>query len=129
VKLTDFLFCEFAFLDRFGRLCAIGITPEIVAPRLPIGIAKAMIVARTVAEKSDTARMAKVGLKISVNGRWGQPESTDGIQIIQQPGFMFIVFRLFMVEHAGRYEFAVLLDGKFAGSMKLDVRIDSGDGP
>ena len=123
MRLTDFIFCEFAFLDQYHRLCAIGITPEIVVRALPIGVPRGTIVARIQRENDTNARKVTVGLKMSVNGKGAQPTSTEGIQFIQERDHIFVVLRSFAIHVPGIYEFEVLIDGKAVGKLRLPVRV------
>src|SRR5262245_27257381 len=71
--------CELAFIDRFGRLCLIGVTEHFAVPSLPLAVRQLMIAARVSGVQQ--GEVVPIGVNMKTPGGRNSSPSANGYEI------------------------------------------------
>jgi hypothetical protein len=115
------LLCDHAFFDQYGRLCVAGVTHLMTLPRLPMATRELVLVGRLRAEQGERLQ-ASVQIT-QPGGASGVPSEEGAVQIEAIAGHLIATIRNLPLPQEGVYTFKILLNGRLAVSVPLDVRV------
>lgn len=123
--------CELAFIDKYERLCIVGVTTRFAVPSLPIAVRQIMIAAR-IADYQPADTFA-VGVTIAMpDGRGMSPNQTDCMDISIEGEYLLITLRDIPLSEEGVHTFEVSIGDHAPVKLEFLVglvpkRIDSTD--
>src|SRR5262245_19756729 len=97
--------CELAFIDRFGRLCLIGITERFAVPSLPLAVRQLMIAVRISGIKQ--GEVLPIGVSMNTPGGRSSSPSTNGYEINVVNEYALITLWDIPLTEEGTYRFSV----------------------
>jgi hypothetical protein len=98
--------CELALVDKFDRLCMIGVTTRLPAPSIPLFLRQLMIAARIADVQPDQPLGVGVSM-ITPSGRWLTPDQDDGFDVRVDAEYILLTLRDVPLSEEGLYRFEV----------------------
>ena len=112
--------CETAFLDRYDRLCLIGVATHFPVPSLPLAVNQLMIAAHMVDVRPDDE--FDVGVSVTTpNGLCVTPDASDGFDVKVAGEYVLITLRQMPLTAEGVYRFLVSVGA--APPVTLDIPV------
>jgi hypothetical protein len=119
--------CELAFIDKYDRLCMIGVTTRFAVPSLPLLVRQIMIAARI-----DDVRPGDgfaVGISMTTpSGGVVVPNRNDGFDISVAGEYILITLRDVPLSQEGHYRFEVSINEQEPVALEVLVGLVS-NGP
>jgi hypothetical protein len=116
--------CETAFLDRYDRLCLIGVATHFPVPSLPLAVNQLMIAAHIVDVRPDDE--FDVGVSVTTpTGLCVSPDGSDGFDVEVAGEYVLITLRQMPLTAEGVYRFLVSVGAEPAVTLDIPVSIIS----
>jgi hypothetical protein len=116
--------CETAFLDRYDRLCLIGVATHFPVPSLPLAVNQLMIAAHIVDVRPDDE--FDVGVSITTPaGVCVTPDGSEGFDVEIAGEYVLITLRQMPLTAEGVYRFLVSVGSEPPVSLDVPVLIVS----
>src|SRR5580692_2693167 len=116
--------CETAFLDRYDRLCLIGVITHFPVPSLPVAVNQFMIAARVIDVPADDE--FDVGVSVTTpNGLSVAPDGPEGFQVEVAGEYVLITLRQMPLTAEGVYRFLVSVGAEASVAGEIPVLIIS----
>jgi hypothetical protein len=122
IKSADL--CELAFIDKYDRLCLIGVTTRFPVPSLPLFVRQLMIAARIV----DIQPVDTISVCISMatpSGIVAAPNEADGFDVSVVGEYILITLRDVPLHEEGVHRFEVSLADSEPVTLEVLVRLVS----
>ena len=116
--------CETAFLDRYDRLCLIGVATHFPVPSLPLAVNQLMIAAHIVDVRPDDE--FDVGVSVTTpTGLCVTPDASDGFDVEIAGEYVLITLRQMPLTAEGVYRFLVSVGAERPVALDIPVLIIS----
>ena len=102
------LLCDLAYLDRYGRVCTVGITTSLIVPPVPVHLREIMMVARVVDQRPGHDIDISVAVR-TPSGLFATPSSSDNLHIEVASEYVLVTLRDLPPQVEGLYAFHVSL--------------------
>ena len=112
--------CELAFIDKYDRLCMIGVTTRFAVPSLPLQVRQIMIAVRIGDIQPGNAVAMGIALT-TPSGKVVVPNHGDGIDVNVAGEYILITLRDVPLSEEGFYRFEISI-GEHE-SVPLDVLV------
>jgi hypothetical protein len=128
--------CELAFIDKYDRLCMIGVTTRFPVPSLPLLVRRLMIAARILDIRPVDS--FTVAVTVATPSQHLAPVHSDGFEVSCAGEYVLITLRDVPLSEEGQYRFEVsvgddepvILDVKVGlVARRVDPEIQLGDKP
>lgn len=120
-RLDWAVLCDLAYLDRFDRLCIVGIARELTPPTLPSTLSRLMLVGRL----TELARVERVEITVGIltpGGAYLAADSdSDQLRIEMAREYVMVTFTDLPLLEAGIYSFRVQIGDRSAISLDVPV--------
>jgi hypothetical protein len=116
--------CETAFLDRYDRLCLIGVATHFPVPSLPLAVNQLMIAAHIVDVRPDDEFAVRVSVT-TPTGLCVTPDGSDGFDVEVAGEYVLITLRQMPLTAEGVYRFLVSVGAAPAVTLDIPVLIVS----
>ena len=112
--------CELAFVDKFDRLCMIGVTTRFAVPSLPLQVRQIMIAVRI--DDVQPGNGVAMGISMATpSGNVVVPNHGDGIDVSVAGEYILITLRDVPLSEEGFYRFEISIGEN--ESVPLDVLV------
>ena len=114
------LLCDLAYLDRYGRVCTVGITTSLIVPAVPVHLREIMMVARVVDQRPGHDIDISVAVR-TPSGLFATPSSSDNLHIEVANEYVLVTIRDLPLQDEGLYAFQVTLGSGSPVAVEIPV--------
>jgi len=114
--------CELAFVDKYDRLCMIGVTTKLAVPSLPLLVRRLMIAAR-IADAQDGETFTVGGHITTPGGNVITPNQTDCFDVSIEGEYLLITLSDFPLSEEGIYGFEVSVGDQAPVRLEILARL------
>ena len=116
--------CELAFIDKYDRLCMVGVTTRFAVPSLPLQVRQIMIAVRI--DDIQPGNAVAMGIALTTpSGKVVVPNHGDGIDVNVAGEYILITLRDVPLSEEGFYRFEISIGEDESVTLDVLVRLVS----